>query len=66
MGDGNDTLSPNEHLLMILPFPEPTELIKSIQAKHPQLKITYHQVSYGAVPWVAERGGPDGKALSIQ
>ncbi|KAI9709192.1 MAG: hypothetical protein M1812_007777 [Candelaria pacifica] len=57
MGDSNDgTLSSNDHLLMILPFPEPTELIAGIKIKHPQLKVTYHQVSYGAVPWVAEQG----------
>ncbi|KAI9701465.1 MAG: hypothetical protein M1836_001520 [Candelina mexicana] len=56
---GESILESEEHLLMMLPFPEPTELIAGIKIKHPQLKITYHRVSYGVVPWVAERGVPD-------
>ncbi|KAI9746844.1 MAG: hypothetical protein M1835_002357 [Candelina submexicana] len=57
MGEG--ILPSDEHLLMMLPFPQPTQLIAGIKTKYPQLKITYHRVSYGAVPWVAERGVSD-------
>jgi hypothetical protein len=30
-----------EHILCILPFPEPTEILRNIQKKHPQVEFTY-------------------------
>lgn len=35
-----------EHVLCWLPFPEPTEIIETIQKKHPNVDFTYKQLEY--------------------
>ena len=42
MGGGPATLS--GHLLLTLPWPEPTEVTDRIRKEHPDLKITYIEV----------------------
>ncbi|KAI9680125.1 MAG: hypothetical protein M1817_005142 [Caeruleum heppii] len=48
MGGGPST---DEHLLIVLPFDEPTEQIQRIQKKHPDIHITYRKLTYAVVPW---------------
>lgn len=35
-----------EHLLFILPFPEPTEIFERIKRNHPHIKITYQNLRF--------------------
>jgi len=42
MGGGPE--STTEHLLFILPFPEPTETVERIKKNHPQIDITYRNL----------------------
>ena len=35
-----------EHLLIILPFPEPTELLERIEKNHPHIEITYRNLHF--------------------
>jgi len=35
-----------EHLLFILPFPEPTEILERIKKNHPHIDITYRNLSF--------------------
>ncbi len=44
MGGGPE--STTEHLLFILPFPEPTEIVERIKKNHPQIDITYRNLSF--------------------
>jgi hypothetical protein len=37
MGGGSE----HQHLLCVLPFPEPKGVIERIKNKHPRLKVTY-------------------------
>ena len=34
-----------EHVLIALPLPEPTDLLKTLRTQHPHLEITYHEAS---------------------
>ena len=36
-----------EHLLVILPFPEPTKIFERIKRNHPQIKITFRRLQFG-------------------
>lgn len=45
MGGGRSTKP--EHLLAILPFPEPTEIFDRIKKNHPHIKITYRHLVFG-------------------
>jgi len=45
MGDAS---FPREHIVCILPFPEPTEILKSIQKKHPNVTFNYINLQYSA------------------
>ncbi|KAI9840551.1 MAG: hypothetical protein M1837_001531 [Sclerophora amabilis] len=49
MGGG----TPEEHLLIILPWAKPTAQLEQIQEHHPKLKITYRQLTYTSSPWVS-------------
>lgn len=44
MGGGPETKP--EHLLFILPFPEPTGILERIKKNHPQIDITYRNLSF--------------------
>ena len=48
------------HLACLLPFPEPKAVINRIQEQHPQLKISYRQISL-RVDWKKADELPDGK-----
>ncbi|MCJ1341558.1 hypothetical protein MMC09_006854 [Bachmanniomyces sp. S44760] len=45
-----------EHLLITLPFPEPTAVLERIKKNHPQIKITYRSLTE---LWAKEHGIPD-------
>ena len=53
-----------EHLLCLLPFPEPTAIADRIKKRYPRLKITYHQFSL-KVDWKKEEDLPNGKRTRI-
>ena len=36
-----------EHLLVILPFPEPTAIFERIKRNHPRLTITFRRLAFG-------------------
>ena len=50
---GGGTHQP-EHLLVILPFAEPTEIFDRIRKAHPYLKITYKSLHFTSTPWVGD------------
>lgn len=45
---------------MIIPFPEPTELLEDIRKKHPYVKFTYKQQSFDGKKLVQIDAVPDG------
>ena len=45
MGGGPSTKP--EHLLAILPFPEPVQIFERIKKKHPHIKITFQRLAFG-------------------
>ncbi|CAF9935298.1 MAG: hypothetical protein ALECFALPRED_006356 [Alectoria fallacina] len=49
MGGGPDTKP--EHLLVILPFKEPTEIFDRIKKNHPNIKITFKSLFISSSPW---------------
>ncbi|KAI9792126.1 MAG: hypothetical protein M1835_008057 [Candelina submexicana] len=44
MGGGPGITS--EHMLLVLPVPEPVEIVNRIREKHPQIQITYHEITF--------------------
>lgn len=44
MGGGPEPTT--EHLLIILPFPEPTEIVERIKKNHPHIDITYRNLTF--------------------
>lgn len=36
-----------EHLLVILPFPEPTAIFERIKKNHPHVTITFRRLAFG-------------------
>lgn len=58
MGGGPEQKA--EHLLVILPFPEPTEIFDRMRKNHPQLKITFRMLLYSDTPWKAREAIPKG------
>ena len=59
MGGGPDAKA--EHLLITLPFPEPTTIIERIKKNHPNIKVTFRNLS-AANPFAKDQGIPDGRA----
>ena len=53
-----------EHLLCLVPFPEPKAIIDRIRQQFPNLKVTYKQSSL-AFNWEKDQGLPDGTINSI-
>ncbi|SLM39158.1 NAD(P)-binding domain [Lasallia pustulata] len=49
MGGGPDRKP--EHLLVILPFPEPTEIFDRIRKNYPHIKITFRMLLFTDSPW---------------
>lgn len=58
MGGGPDRKP--EHLLVILPFPEPKDIFDRIRKNHPHLKITFRMLLYNDTPWNAREAIPRG------
>ncbi|KAF6229873.1 hypothetical protein HO133_004210 [Letharia lupina] len=56
MGGGPD--SKPEHLLVILPFKEPTEIFNRIRKNHPNIKITFKSLLFTSTPWMGEEDIP--------
>ena len=52
------------HLLLILPFPEPADILDRIRQNHPQFKITYRHVPYTDTPFIADIKIPKGKLIA--
>ena len=50
---GGGTHQP-EHLLVILPFPEPTTTFDRIRKNHPYIKITFKSLLFASTPWIGE------------
>ena len=52
-----------EHMLVILPFQEPTAILDRIRKNHSHIKITFRNLTFNETPWkgVQEipRGPPD-------
>lgn len=40
-----------EHLLVILPFDPPTAILDRIRRRHPNIRITFHQLQFTDTPW---------------
>lgn len=58
MGGGPD--SKPEHLLVIMPFKEPTEIFDRIRKNHPNVKITFKGLGFTSTPWMGEEEIPKG------
>ncbi|KAL8740423.1 MAG: hypothetical protein Q9190_006872 [Brigantiaea leucoxantha] len=43
---------PSDHLLVVLPFPEPTAIFNRIRRRFPTLKITYYRLLFTSTPWI--------------
>lgn len=56
MGGGPKT----EHLLVIVPFPEPTEIFDRIRKKYPHIKITFQMGLFNEPPWKIQEEIPKG------
>lgn len=52
------------HLLLILPFPEPVDLLDRIRQNHPQFKITYRHVPFTDTPFIADIKIPKGMLIA--
>ena len=52
------------HLLLILPFPEPVDILDRIRQNHPQFKITYRHVPYTDTPFIADTKIPKGMLIA--
>ncbi len=59
MGGGPDVKP--EHLLIIIPFNEPTTIIERIKKNHPNIKITFRQLQFADTPWKAATAIPSGQ-----
>lgn len=59
MGGGPD--AEPEHLLAVLPFPEPTAIFDRIRKKHPHIKCSYYSLAFVDTPWKSLKSVPRGK-----
>ena len=49
-----------EHLLVILPFKEPTDVFERIKKNHPNIKITFRSLLFTNSPWKGDEEIPEG------
>ena len=49
-----------EHLLVIMPFDEPTEIFNRIKKNHPNIKITFKNLRFTSTPWIGAEAIPEG------
>jgi len=59
MGGGPDLKQ--EHMLAILPFAEPTAIFDRIRKNHPNIKISFHSVTFAETVWKGLKEVPKGK-----
>lgn len=60
MGGGHDVKP--EHLLIIIPYNEPTTIIERIKKNHPNIKITFRQLHVTDTLWKAATAIPPGQS----
>ncbi len=58
MGGGDDAKP--EYMLLVLPMPEPADILERIRKEHPQIRISYHQTTFRKV-FQEEEDIPRGK-----
>ena len=61
MGGGPDPKP--EHLLAILPFAEPTAIFDRIRKKHPNIKVSYHNLAFADTVWKGLKSVPKGELI---
>ena len=49
-----------EHLLVIVPFEEPTGVFDRIRKNHPNIKITFKNLLFTSTPWMGAEEIPEG------
>lgn len=49
-----------EHMLVVVPFEEPTAIFDRIRKRHPHIKITYRNLSFNETPWKGTQEIPRG------
>jgi hypothetical protein len=61
MGGGNDGIHHElEHMLILIPQTEPTELIERIRRKYPYIHIHFHRLDPTVTPYQAMAKVPKG------
>lgn len=58
---GGESLNDGEHILMTLPFPEPTAILDKLRKKHPRLTIVYRPIYFHGGTFDHQDKVPDGK-----
>ncbi|RDW71784.1 dehydrogenase [Coleophoma crateriformis] len=58
-----DARAPYEHILIIVPVPEPQEIIADLKKKHPHVKITYVQQTFEKGEIRNLQDIPDGRSI---
>ena len=54
-----------EHMLVILPFEEPTAIFDRIRKNHPHIKITFKRLNFTETPWKETQEIPKGLPRSL-
>lgn len=49
-----------EHMLVILPFPEPTAILNRIRKNHPHIRTTFRNLTFHETPWKGVQEIPRG------
>lgn len=57
---GGGPAAKQEHMLVLMPFEEPTAIFDRIRKKHPHIKITYRNLVYNETPWKGAQEIPRG------
>lgn len=64
MGGGPDPKP--EHLLVLIPFAEPTAIFERIKKNHPHIRISYYNMLIKDTPWESDDEKiPKGKQTSV-
>jgi hypothetical protein len=58
MGDASPP--PKEHILLLLPLPEPKDTLDALRKKHPNITIKYHLVDLKTLRNLGHHSVPDG------
>jgi len=52
-----------EHLLVLIPFIEPTAILERIKKNHPNIKITFRRLLTSDTPWKGAAAVPQGQLI---